>query len=520
MILQNQVYFEDAREKLFKGIETVAKAVEVTLGSKGRNVIYVPIDKTIMGEEAWPKITNDGVSIAQQIFPEDKMERMGADIIKQTCNKTNYEVGDGTTSSAIWTYEIINEGMKIKDVDPMSIRRELDKAKDEVIKLLDKKAIKITDDKELLKVARISSEDETIAELVSRAVIDSGETGKVFVEESAAGETTSEKNEGFTFDQGYISPMLITHPGKFEAIFNDVHVLITSKKFILNKEIFPILKEISQNEIAQCVIICEDMASEALATVIQNKLKDKFIAGVVKMPRDRDVFEDLGEFTGCTLETPDSNSKFSMTHLARVRKVVITKDKITIIKGDRTDNEKSRYSARIEAINNDLKEYKGESKEKLKDRLSRFTSSSVVIKVGAATEAEMKYRRDKIDDAVAAVTAAKAEGYITGGGLTLRAICKEVDEKLKTTGSGILARAASRPVEILIKNAGVEYDASKINETDGFDTDSGKYTKNLIEKGIIDPVLVAKAVLTNAVSTAGLFLTLGAAIKDLKSVVK
>lgn len=519
-MIQRKVSFDkEAKAKLFKGVDTVGKMVALTLGSKGRNVVYRPIELTAMGGSGWPKVTNDGVSIAREIFLEDEAESMGADIIKQVCEKTNFEVGDGTSTSAILTHKLIEVGMK-SDY-PNQLRHELDKALSESIKLLEKKAIKVTSEEELLKVAKISSEDDTIAKLVTAAIVDAGETGKVFVEESGGLETTSEKANGFTFGEGFLAPFMINNPKKFEAVYNNVHVLLTDKKFVFNKEILPIFNDLANDGIRELIIVCQDVYSEALATIYQNIIQARFHCVVVKMPRDKQVFEDLADFTGANLISQDGNLKFSKAHLAVVQKVVVTKDSCTFIKGERTDIEKSHYNAKVDSLQDQLKTSKGEEKNKATDRLSRLTLSSVVIKAGAATTTEMKYLKDKIDDAVCAVKAAKAEGYVTGGGLTLRFVCREVNEKLKTEGSELLSVAADMPVQVLIANAGGEYDPSKINEMDGFDTDSGKYIKNLIEKGIIDPVSVTKSALTNSVSTAGIFLTIGGLIEDApKSVVK
>ena len=512
--MRTQIFFgEEARKKLLDGMEKVFKAVSPTLGSHGRNAAL-----TRWGR---PLIINDGVTIARKIVLEDGGENMGADFIKEVAERTNEEAGDGTSTSVILSYCLVTEGFKIlkanPELSPLKLRKELEAALELALKKLSDRAIPIKDDAELVKVAKISSDNDTIAELVTTAYKSAGETGRVVVEESQGLKTVVESIQGMEVEGGFVSPYFVTNPEKGEAVLDNPFVLVTDKTFVLQNDVLALMEELKKNGYSSLVIVCKDAQAEALACMVGNKLKGIFNVVVVKAPHDKEMLKDLANLCGKEEAWSDENTmkKPGQHNCSRIQKVVATKDKTLFIKGDRNDTEKSIYNVRVETLKQLIKDSMHEDKLRYEDRLARLTGAVVLIKVGAASSTEIVYERLKIEDAVNAVKSAMKEGYVTGGGITLSDVTMEVEAELKTGGATLLAIASEYPIKTLISNSGGKYEASKINATDGFNTDTGKYETNLMEKGIIDPVLVEKRALTNAVSLAGLILTLETLVVDL-----
>lgn len=511
--MKNKVLFGDeAREKLFAGIEKIYKSVGDTLGSTGRNAVFTRFGR--------PLVTNDGVSIANKINLEDEFEALGADLIKQAAQQTNEEAGDGTTTATVLAYHLIKEGRRLlaanPKLSPMKLRRELDDALGSALKELDSRAIKVKSDDDLLKIASLSSENDKIAEIVAAAVKKAGENGRVIVEESQSFDIEKEEIPGMELEGGYISPYMVTHPDRMESILTNPMILVTDRVFSLNKDLVPVLDDLNKRGIKDLLVVCKNMDSEILQTAVINRIKGLFHCVAVKCPRGSEWLEDLAAFVNADAVTDNKAVKqITIGHLGKAKKVVVQKDKFLVIPGPREPLEEERYQKRIENIKKLISESSGAVKNELEDRLARITGSVVLIKAGAPTEAEMSYVKLKIDDAVCAVKAAVKEGYVTGGGLTLRAVGDKVDKEISTWGSGILRLACQQPLQKLLDNSGSPLDDSKISDTDGFDTSSGKYVKNIAELGIIDPVIVEKSALRNAVSLAGVFLTIGTAIADI-----
>lgn len=507
------IFGKEARDKLLSGMETVFKAVSVTLGSRGRNAALTKWER--------PLIINDGVSIARKIRLEDPGENMGADYIKEVAERTNEEAGDGTTTATILAYSLVNEGFKMlkdnQELSPMTLRKQLDKALEVSLKKLSDRAIQVKDDEELVKIASISSESEEVARLVTKAFKEAGETGRVVVEESQSLKTDVEKIGGMEIEGGYISPYFVTNPDRQEAVLENPYVLITDKTFVFQNDILPLMEEINKNGSRNLVLVCKDAQAEALGCMVGNKLQGKFNVVAVKAPRDKEMLKDLANLCGKQEAWSDENTlkKPSIGNCVRIHKIIATKEKTLFVKGDRSDTEKSIYNVRVESLKELLKNASPDEKYRFEDRLARITGSVVLIKVGASSSTEISYMRLKIEDAVNAVKSAVKEGYVTGGGITLASVTRETLEQLKNPGAELLYKAGCMPVITLIESSGVAVDIDRITSTDGFNTDTGKYEKNIIERGIIDPVLVEKRALTNAVSLAGMIITLHSLIIDI-----
>lgn len=506
---------EEARQKLLAGMEAIYKSVAPTLGSHGRNAALTRWQR--------PLIINDGVTIARKIVLEDMGENMGADFIKEVAERTNEEAGDGTSTSIILAYTLVSYGFELlqkkPEISPLKLRKELEVALELALKKLDARAIPIKDDAELIKIAKISSDDQITAELVTSAFKQAGDTGKVYVQETQGLKTKIEKIPGMEIEGGFISPYFVNRPDKSECVLENPYVLVTDKTFVSQDDILPLLEEIKRSGSLNAVIVCKDAQAEALACMVGNMVKGKMNVLAVKAPRDKETLKDLANFCGKQEAWTDENSmsKAKAHNCSLIQKIIATREKTTFVKGDRSDTEQSIYNVRTDALKGMIIESTGEEKINAEDRLARITGSVVLISVGAASSTEIVYERLKIEDAVNALKSAMKEGYVTGGGLTLRDITIEVANELKETdGSLILGRAAQMPLLVLLNNAGIENpDLEKINATDGFNTNTGHYEKNLMEKGIIDPVLVEKRALTNAVSLAGLILTTETLIIDI-----
>lgn len=530
-------YNEKARQAIMIGINKAADAVKITLGPKGRNAI---LDK---GYGA-PMITNDGVTIAKEIELEDKFENIGAELVKEVASKTNDVAGDGTTTSAILTQAIIREGLKYvaMGVNPIGIRHGIEKAGKEVIKELKANAKKVDSKEEIMQVATISAEDKKIGKIIAEIMEKVGKDGVITVEESQTFGLSSEVVEGMQFDKGYISPYMITNAEKMQAELEDPYILITDKKISSLNEILPILEKITQSGKKEVVIIAEEVEGEALATLVINKLRGTFSALAVKAPgfgdRRKEMLSDIAVVTGGKVITEDVGVKLesaTLDMLGRARKVITTKDDTTIIdgKGDKEDIEKriAQIRKEIEASDSDF------DKEKLKERLAKLSGGVAVLKVGAATESELTYKKHKVEDALAATKAAVEEGIVAGGGTALVKAGVVVNGKFEAgkikgetqdladefnAGFKVLIRSLEDPLRQIVQNAGKEEGAVITNvvrnselKNKGYNALTNKMVDDMIKEGIIDPVKVTRSALENAISVSAMLLTTEIAVTDL-----
>ncbi len=528
---------EKARQSIKVGIDKVANAVKVTLGPKGRNAI---LDK---GYGA-PTITNDGVSIAKEIELEDKFENIGAELIKEVASKTNDVAGDGTTTSAVLTQAIVREGLKYvaMGVNPVGIRHGIEVAGREVVKELKAKAKKIESREEITQVATISAEDPEVGKIIAEVIEKVGKDGVVTVEESQTFGLSSEIVEGMQFDKGYISPYMVTNADKMEAELEDPYILITDKKISSLNEILPILEKITQAGKKDIVIIAEEVEGEALATLVVNKLRGTFNALAVKAPgfgdRRKEMLADIAIVTGGKVITEDVGIKLenaTLDMLGRARKVIATKDNTTIVdgRGDKKDIESriSQIRREIETSDSDF------DKEKLQERLAKLSGGVAVLKVGAATESELTYKKHKVEDALAATKAAVEEGIVAGGGTALVRAGVAVGKKFERgeikipsgnlvdefrAGFRILLRSLEEPLRQIVQNAGKEEGAVIANlvrnsdlENKGYNAISNKMVDDMIKEGIIDPVKVTRSALENAISVSAMLLTTEVAVTDM-----
>ena len=526
-------YNEEARQAIKVGIDKVADAVKITLGPKGRNAI---LDK---GYGA-PTITNDGVTIAKEIELEDKFENIGAELIKEVASKTNDVAGDGTTTSTILTQAIAREGLKYvaMGVNPVGIRHGIEAAGKEVIKELKANSKKIESKEEIAQVARISAEDPEVGNIIAEVMEKVGKDGVITVEESQTFGLSSDIVEGMQFDKGYISPYMITNTEKMQAEFEDPYILITDKKISSLNEVLPILEKITQAGKKDIVIIAEEVDGEALATLVINKLRGTFNALAIKAPgfgdRRKEMLSDIAVVTGGKVITEDLGIKLenaTLDMLGNARKIISTKDNTTIVDGksgkNDIENRIAQIRKEIEATDSDF------DKEKLQERLAKLTGGVAVLKVGAATESELTYRKHKVEDALAATKAAVEEGIVAGGGTALvkaGVAVKSVGVKTPSqdtkdefeAGFKILLRALEEPLRQIVQNAGKEEGAVIANlvrngKQDGYNAVSGAVVPDMIKEGIIDPVKVTRSALENAISVSAMLLTTEVAVTDLPS---
>ncbi len=530
--MSKQIIFGDkARLALKKGIDEVANAVKITIGPKGRNVI---LDK---GYGA-PMITNDGVSIAKEITLKDKIENMGAEMVKDVASKTNDIAGDGTTTAVILTQAIISEGFKktTLGVNAMGVRLGIEAAAKEVVVALRALAKPIKNQQEIEQIATISSESAEFGKIIAEAIDQVGKDGVVTVEESQSFTVESELVEGMQFDKGYVSPYMITDSERMEAEYKDPLILITDKKISSIKEILPLLEKLAKSGRKELVIIAEDIDGEALATLVVNKLRGTFSALAIKAPgfgdRRKELLEDIATLTGGQLITEAVGLKLESAEpkiLGHARRIVATKDNTTIIGGAGKKTEIEERAAQIKKqIENSDSQY---DKEKLKERLGKLSGGVAVIKVGASTEAEMKYEKLKIEDAVEATKAAIEEGIVSGGGTAfVRAGNKVASKTIKPTsidiadefqvGVRVLLKALESPLRQIAINAGkddgeVIVDKIKTGKgNEGYDANADKIVPDMFAAGIIDPVKVARTGLERAASAAAILLTTEVAISD------
>ncbi len=527
-------YDEEARQAVKVGIDKVADAVKITIGPKGRNAI---LDK---GYGA-PTITNDGVTIAKEIELENKFENIGAELIKEVASKTNDVAGDGTTTSTVLTQAIIREGLKYvaMGVNPVGIRHGIEEAGKEVVKELKANAKKIESKEEIAQVARISAEDPEVGNVIAEVMEKVGKDGVITVEESQTFGLSSDIVEGMQFDKGYISPYMITDTEKMKAEFEDPYILITDKKISSLNEILPVLEKITQTGKKDIVIIAEEVEGEALATLVINKLRGTFNALAIKAPgfgdRRKEMLDDIASVTGGKVITEDLGIKLenaTIDMLGSARKIIATKDNTTIVdgKGDKQNIEKriSQIRKEIEASDSDF------DKEKLQERLAKLSGGVAVLKVGAATESELTYKKHKVEDALAATKAAVEEGIVAGGGTALvkaGVVVKSKDIKTPSqdmadefdAGFKVLIRALEEPLRQIVQNAGKEEGAVIANlirnktelKNNGYNAITNKPVDDMIKEGIIDPVKVTRSALENAISVSAMLLTTEVAVTDL-----
>ena len=516
---------EDARQKILKGVATLAKAVKVTLGPKGRNVV---IDKSYGS----PHITKDGVTVAKEIELEDKFENMGAQMVKEVASKTADKAGDGTTTATVLAEAIYAEGLKnvAAGANPIDIKRGMDKALKAVVQELQQRSKKIEDRQEIAQVATISANnDSEIGEIIAQAMERVGRDGTITVEEGKGFETELEVVKGMKFDRGYLSSYFITNAESQESILEDSYVLIYDKKITTIKEIVPLLQAVMETG-RPLVIIAEDIEGEALATLVVNRLRAGLKISAVKAPgfgdRRKEMLQDIAILTGGEVISEELGYKLETTtieQLGRAKKIVSTKDVTTIVEGAGTKEAIQERAAQIKAqIEESTSNY---DKEKLIERLAKLAGGVAVINVGAATEIEMKEKKDRVDDAQRATAAAVEEGILPGGGTAL-VRCIPVVEKLantlendEKTGARILAKALSAPLRQIAENAGLEgaiilQNVEKMKDREGFNALSNQYV-DMIAAGIVDPTKVVRCALENAVSVAGMLLTTEAVIADI-----
>ena len=514
-------FSEDARRSMLRGVDALANAVKVTLGPKGRNVV---LEKKFGS----PLITNDGVTIAKEIELEDAFENMGAQLVKEVATKTNDVAGDGTTTATVLAQAMIREGLKnvTAGANPMVIRKGIEKAVRAAVEEI-KSISKIVETKEsIAQVAAISAADEEIGTLIAEAMEKVGKEGVITVEESKGFSTELDVVEGMQFDRGYVSPYMITDTDKMEAVLENPYILITDKKISSIQEILPVLEKVVQQG-KPLLIIAEDLEGEALATLVVNKLRGTFTAVAVKAPgfgdRRKAMLEDIAVLTGGQVITEDLGLDLkaaTIQHLGTAGRVVVSKENTTIVEGA---GDKANIDARVKQIRSQIETTTSEfDKEKLQERLAKLAGGVAVIKVGAATETELKEKKLRIEDALNATRAAVEEGIVSGGGTALVNVVKAVEAVQATgdeqTGVNIVLRALEEPVRIIASNAGLE--GSVIVERlkheavgTGFNAATGEWV-NMIEAGIVDPAKVTRSALQNAASVAAMFLTTEAVIAD------
>jgi chaperonin GroEL len=524
------IFDEEARRTLKRGVDKVADAVKITIGPKGRNVV---LDK---GYGA-PMITNDGVSIAKEITLPDKFENMGAEIVKEVANKTNEVAGDGTTTATVLMQALVREGMKhtTMGVNAMGIRIGMEEAARLVVEALRDIAKPIKSKDEILQVATISAESEEMGRIIADTIGRVGENGVVTVEESQSFGIESEVVEGLEFDKGYVSPYMITNPERMEAAYKDPLILITDVKISTINQILPLLEKMAQQGRKELVIIADDIDGEALTTLVVNKLRGAFSALAVKAPgfgdRKKDQLQDIAIMVGGAVVSEELGVKLEnadMSMLGHAARVVATKDKTLLIGGK---GKKTAIEERIGQLKGQAE--KTESKfdlEKLEERIAKLAGGVAVIRVGAATETEMKYKKLKIEDAVNATKAAIEEGIVPGGGTALIKAIDAVDKKEAhfpegnknefSVGWDIVLKALEEPLRQIVTNGGRD-DASVIIKeirdkggNSGYNALSDKVVPNMMAAGIIDPVKVTRSCVQNAVSAAAILLTTNVAITD------
>ena len=519
-------YGEDARKALLNGINQLADTVKITLGPKGRNVV---LDKKFGA----PLITNDGVTIAKEIELDDAFENMGAQLVKEVATKTNDVAGDGTTTATLLAQALIREGMKnvTAGANPMVLKNGIQKAVDTAVEAIGKNSKKVDGTHDIARVASVSAGNEFIGNLIAEAMEKVGSDGVITVEESKTAETYSEVVEGMMFDRGYITPYMCTDTDKMEAVLDDAYILITDKKISNIQEILPLLEQIVQSG-KKLLIVAEDVEGEALSTLIVNKLRGTFTVVAVKAPgfgdRRKEMLQDIAILTGGQVISEEVGLELkeaTMAQLGHARQVKVDKENTIIVGGDGdSDAIKGRVGQIRSQIENTTSDF---DREKLQERLAKLAGGVAVIKVGAATEVEMKEKKLRIEDALAATKAAVEEGIVAGGGTALLnaipAVEKLVEESQgdEKTGAAIVLKSLEEPVRQIAANAGVEgsvivaniMNANKVGY--GYNALTESYG-DMIEQGIVDPTKVTRSALQNAASVAAMVLTTESLVADKK----
>ncbi|HQU36259.1 MAG: 60 kDa chaperonin [Anaerolineales bacterium] len=533
MAAKQIVFSEDARRKLKNGMNVVANAVGATLGPKGRNVA---IDRKFGS----PTVTHDGVSVAKEIELEDPFENMGAQLLKEAASKTNDIAGDGTTTSTVLAHAIVNEGLKTLEAgyNPMLLKHGISLATETIVEELRKMSVKIDTKGDIASVATNSAADEEIGGLIADVMDKVGKDGVITVEESKSLQFETEFVEGMQFDRGYLSPYFITSTEKMEAVISDAYVLINEKKISAAQDIVPLLEKLVQIGKRELVIIAEDIDGEALATLVLNKLRGMLNVLAVKAPgfgdRRKAMLEDIAKLTGGTVIAEETGRKLetaTLQDLGRAEKVVSDKENTTIVGGK---GKKADIEGRIKEIRSEIdKSTSDYDKEKLQERLAKLSGGVAIIRVGAATETEMKEKKHRVEDALSAARAAVEEGIVPGGEISLINAASKLDKLAKENGDddsevrvgiNIVKKALEAPIRKLASNAGQDGSviidtvrrtaAEKKNKNIGYNVLTNKYV-DMIEAGVIDPVKVVRGALENAASIASMILTTDVLITDM-----
>ncbi|HQB50800.1 MAG TPA: chaperonin GroEL [bacterium] len=523
--MAKQIIFDDkARAALKKGVDQLANAVKVTLGPKGRNVV---IDKGFGS----PVITKDGVSVAKEIELEDKFENIGASLVKEVASKTNDLAGDGTTTATVLAQAMINEGLKLvaAGINPIEIRQGIEKEVAEVVERLKKMSKQISTKEEIAQVASISANDQEIGKIIAEAMDSVGNEGVITVEEGQSFGVEKEVVEGMQFDKGYVSHYMVTNTETMRAELDDPYILITDRKVSTVQDVLPLLEKIIQAGKKELVIIADDIDGEALTTFVVNKLRGVFSVVGIKAPgfgdRRKAMLEDIAVLTGGRVISEEIGLKLDSTDLSdlgQARRVIVSKENTTIVDGK---GEAAKIKLRIEQLKKEKAAATSDfDKDKLQERLAKLTGGVAVIKVGAATEVEMKEKKDRIEDALNATRAATLEGVVPGGGLALALASEAFSDDKKTTGRQIVAGAILEPIKQISANAGQDgsfilYSIIDKNRNSkaaiGYNAATGKF-EDMVAAGIIDPTKVVRCALEHAASAAMMFLTTEAVITDKK----
>ena len=523
--MAKQIFFDiEARNKMKRGVDTLANAVKVTLGPKGRNVV---IEKKFGA----PQVTKDGVTVAKEIELEDPIENMGAQMVKEVASKTADIAGDGTTTATVLAQAIIGEGLKMvaAGANPMDLKRGIDKAVSIVVESLrDQRQTVGSDGKKIQQVATISANnDETVGKLIAEAFAKVGKEGVITVEEAKGTDTTVDVVEGMQFDRGYISPYFVTNSEKMEAELQNPYILIYDKKISSMKDILHILEKVAQGG-RPLLIIAEDLEGEALATLVVNKLRGTLKVAAVKAPgfgdRRKEMLQDIAILTKGIVVSEEQGFKLEnadLTYLGRAERVTIDKDNTIVVGGK---GKKDEINARIAQIKTQIESTTSDyDREKLQERLAKLSGGVAVLNVGAATEVEMKEKKDRVDDALHATRAAVEEGIVPGGGIAFIRAIESLDKKKgvnedETTGIAIIRRALEAPLRTIVYNAGIEGSivVQKVKEGKGdfgYNARTDNYEK-LLSAGVIDPTKVSRVALENAASIAGMMLTTECVVAD------
>src|SRR5436189_3255177 len=512
---------EDARRSLERGVNILADAVKVTLGPKGR---YVVLDKKFGA----PTITNDGVTIAREIEVEDVFENQGAQLVREVATSTNDVAGDGTTTATVLAQAIVKDGLRnvAAGANPMAIKRGIERAVEQVVENLKSQSKEISGKEDIARVATVSSRDREIGEVLSDAIEKVGKDGVVNVEEGQTFGLELEFTEGMQFDKGYLSPYMVTDPERMEAVLEDPYILVANQKIGAVKDLLPVLEQVIQSG-RPLLIVAEDVEGESLATIVVNKLRGTFQAVAVKAPgfgdRRKRMLEDIAILTGGEVITEEMGLKLEntkLTQLGRARKVVVDKDTTTIIDGA---GDSEAIKARIKQLKSEIENTDSDfDREKLQERLAKLSGGVAVVKVGAATETEMKEKKHRVEDALQATRAALEEGIVPGGGVALLNAVESINlddyEGDERTGASIILRSLEEPIRQLADNAGLEGSivVDKIRngpKGHGLNVETGEY-EDLIKAGITDPTMVVRSALQNAASIAKNILTTEAVVAE------